>query len=72
MIIKSYEILKNILKFLDYNLFLFYGENEGLKKDIVENIKAETIKKNKNVEFVSLYESDILNNEEKFYHIKLP
>ena len=67
MIIKSYEILKNILKFLDYNLFLFYGENEGLKKDIVENIKAETIKKNKNVEFISLYESDILNNEEKFY-----
>ena len=67
MIIKSYEILKNILKFLDYNLFLFYGENEGLKKDIVENIKAETIKKNKNVEFITLYESDILNNEEKFY-----
>ena len=67
MIIKSYEILKNILKFLDYNLFLFYGENEGLKKDIVENIKTETIKKNKNVEFISLYESDILNNEEKFY-----
>ena len=67
MIIKSYEILKNILKFLDYNLFLFYGENEGLKKDIVENIKAETIKKNKNVEFISLYESDILNEEEKFY-----
>ena len=67
MIIKSYEILKNILKFLDYNLFLFHGENEGLKKDIVENIKAETIKKNKNVEFITLYESDILNNEEKFY-----
>ena len=67
MIIKSYEILKNILKFLDYNLFLFHGENEGLKKDIVENIKAETIKKNKNVEFISLYESDILNKEEKFY-----
>ena len=67
MIIKSYEILKNILKFLDYNLFLFYGENEGLKKDIVENIKTETIKKNKNIEFISLYESDILNNEEKFY-----
>jgi len=67
MIIKSYEILKNILKFLDYNLFLFHGENEGLKKDIVENIKTETIKKNKNIEFISLYESDILNNEEKFY-----
>ena len=71
MIIKSYEILKNILKFLDYNLFLFYGENEGLKKDIVENIKTETIKKNKNVEFISLYESDILNNEEKFYLLHL-
>ena len=67
MIIKSYEILKNILKFLDYNLFLFYGENEGLKINIVENIKAETIKKNKNVELISLYESDILNSEEKFY-----
>ena len=67
MIIKSYEILKNILKFLDYNLFLFHGENEGLKKDIVENIKTEAIKKNKNIEFISLYESDILNNEEEFY-----
>ena len=34
MIIKSYEILKNSNKFKDFNFFLLYGENEGLKKDI--------------------------------------
>jgi len=34
MIIKSYEIKKNKLNILENNLFLLYGENFGLKKDI--------------------------------------
>ena len=45
MIIKSYEIQKNPSNILRYNLFLLYGENNGLKKDIKESIKAALNKK---------------------------
>ena len=45
MIIKSYEIQKNPSNFLKYNLFLLYGENNGLKKDIKESIKVALNKK---------------------------
>ena len=38
MIIKSYEILKKPASFLKNNIFLLYGENEGLKKDIKKSI----------------------------------
>ena len=41
MIIKSYEVKKKNLDLLKYNLFLLYGENFGLKKDIKELIKKE-------------------------------
>ena len=34
MILKSYEIEKNILKVIKNNFFLIYGENNGLKKDV--------------------------------------
>ena len=34
MIIKSYEVQKNLQNLLKYKLFLLYGENTGLKKDI--------------------------------------
>ena len=34
MIIKSYEVKKNKSNILKNNLFLLYGENIGLKKDI--------------------------------------
>ena len=36
MIFKSYEILKKKLD--NFYLYLFYGENDGLKKDIIESI----------------------------------
>ena len=39
MITKSYEIEKNISKYIKYNMFLLYGENYGLKKEIQELIK---------------------------------
>ena len=54
MIKKSFEILNNTLIFLKYNLFLIYGENNGLKKDIIENIKKTILVKDSNVEFMSL------------------
>ena len=68
MIIKSYEVQKKISDLLKYNLFLLYGENFGLKKDIKELIKAETKRKDDTVEIISLYEDEILNNEENFYN----
>ena len=40
MIIKSYEIQKNLSNFLKYNFYLLYGENNGLKKEIRELCKT--------------------------------
>ena len=65
MIIKSYEIIKNYKKFSNYNLFLLYGENEGLKNDISDSIKKLS---DKNVEFLSMYEAEVLTNEENLYN----
>ena len=39
MIIKYFEINKE--KFDYYNLFLIYGENEGLKKEIIQTLKKK-------------------------------
>ena len=41
MIFKSYEIKKNKKNFLNYNFYLLYGENIGLKNDIRNIIKSE-------------------------------
>ena len=68
MIIKSYEILKNPLNFLKYNLFLLYGENYGLKKEIQNSIKILLDKQENNTELLSLYENEIISNEENFYN----
>ena len=68
MIVKSYDVEKKISNLLKFKLFLLYGENNGLKKDISETIK-KTIKKNeKNIETISIYENEILENEENFYN----
>ena len=46
MLIKSYEVLKKDLNLL--NSFLIYGENTGLKQDIVKSmIKLKEKKKHK-------------------------
>ena len=68
MIIKSYEVQKNKSNFSKYNFFLLYGENQGLKKDIRKFIKTTLEQKDDNVEILSLYEDEILNNEENFYN----
>lgn len=60
MIIKSFEIDKK--KFDNQDLFLIYGENEGLKKEIIQIIKK---KFKGGIE--SYDEAQILNNKELFY-----
>ena len=68
MIIKSYEIQRNPLNFIKYNLFLLYGENDGLRTDIKESIKVAVNQQNTHIELLSLYENDIINNEENLYN----
>ena len=68
MILKSYEIQRNPFIFLKYNMILLYGENHGLKKDIRESIKIQTRKQDSNIELLSLYENEIIDNEEIFYN----
>ena len=68
MIIKSYEVQKNRSNLLKYNFFLLYGENFGLKKDIKDIIKIAIKQKNDSLEILSLYETEIFDNEENFYN----
>ena len=68
MIIKSYEIKKNTKNFLGCNFYLLYGENIGLKNDIKDFIKTTINQKDDKLESISLYENDIINNEENFYN----
>tara|TARA_B100000886_G_scaffold332558_1_gene285416 strand:+ start:1371 stop:2357 length:987 start_codon:yes stop_codon:yes gene_type:complete len=60
MIIKTFEIIKK--KFDIQNFFLIYGENEGQKNEIIENLRR---KFRGNIEKYD--ESQILNNTEVFY-----
>ena len=60
MIIKALELnkIKNDLKF-----FLFYGKNEGLKKQLIEQLLA----KNKDDNFFKYEEKEILENKDIFF-----
>ena len=61
MIIKSFEL--NKIDFKKNNFFLFYGENEGLKKEIIEN----NFKNNYPKKTFYYDESEILNNKSIFF-----
>ena len=61
MIIKSFEI--NKIDFKKNNFFLFYGENEGLKKEIIEN----NFKKNYPKKTFYYDENEVLNNKSNFF-----
>ena len=69
MIIKSYEVKKNKSNLAENNFFLLYGENLGLKKDIKSFITEEIKQKSDSTEILSLYESEIVSNEENFYNL---
>jgi len=58
MILKHYSLNENIIK--KNNIFLLYGNNEGLKDDIINKI----IKNNHALRYD---ENEILNNQNQFY-----
>ena len=68
MILKSYEVKKNGSNFQKNNFFLLYGENIGLKKDIKVFIEAQIKQKNEELEILSFYESEIIENDENLYN----
>ena len=61
MIIKSYEI--NKINFLKNNFYLFYGENEGFKNQIIKN----QLEKKFNNKIFRYEESEILTNKDSFF-----
>ena len=61
MIYKSYLLEQNF-KGADKNLFLFYGENEGLKNEFKHLIKQINLKS----EVIAFSQEEVLNNEDNF------
>ena len=62
MILKSFEL--NKLKLENYNLYLFYGENEGLKEETIENL----FKKKYQDKIYRYEEKEILDNRDNFFN----
>ena len=63
MIVKSFELKKN----LNNKLFLFHGQNDGHKEDLINNIIKPKYKTNTYI----YTEKEILNNLENFYNLIL-
>ena len=59
MIFKSYILEKNT-NLIKKNIFLFYGENEGLKQEFKKKLKED----HKNKEIIKLFQEDILKNKD--------
>ena len=59
MILKSFEIEKNITNILKFKFILIYGENIGLK----ETFKKKIISINKTADIINIYQDDILKNK---------
>ena len=59
MIIKNFELDKIDIK--NFNLFLFYGDNQGFKDEIVEKICQQ-----KNLKKTLYFEKEVLSNSENF------
>ena len=62
MIYKSYILEKNIYTAKDKDIFLIYGENEGLKKNLKDSILKE--KKNEKSNISNFLEEEILKKPE--------
>jgi DNA polymerase-3 subunit delta len=62
MILKSYEL--NKIKLNDYKFFFFYGDNEGLKEEIIKNLFEK-----KYLNKIYRYEEkEILDNKNNFFN----
>ena len=59
MILKSYILEKDFNYFENYKIFLFYGENQGLKREFKEKLKIQ----NKNQEILNLFQDEIIKNK---------
>ena len=59
MIIKSYIAEKNLDQIDRFNSVLFYGENQGLKKDFKEKLRSI----HKEHEILNLFQDDIIKNK---------
>ena len=59
MILKNYEL--NKIKSIENKIFLFYGKNEGLKKEIIKNLSL------KDEETFVYEEKEILENSDIFF-----
>ena len=69
MIFKSYEIEKLKSIFVEKKIFLLYGENLGLKKEIKETIRLSIKKSGSELEEVIFLENEIIKNDENFYNL---
>jgi DNA polymerase-3 subunit delta len=63
MIIKSYLLEQDIRLLSDKNLFLFYGENLGLKNDFKNLIKKNL----PNYKIINLNQEEVIKNQENFF-----
>ena len=61
MILKSFEIKKN--KVIGFGIFVIYGDNEGLKSELIE-----TLKKTKERKIIKYEEAEIFKNKSIFYN----
>ena len=59
MIFKSYIIEESFEPIHNCKLFLFYGENQGLKQEFKEKLK----KQNKTKEILNLFQDEIIKNK---------
>ena len=58
MIFKSYILEQDIKKIENYRMFLFCGENHGLKK-----ISKKILKKKKNAKVINFLQSDVIKKK---------
>jgi DNA polymerase-3 subunit delta len=63
VILKSYIIEKDLNILDKYQAVLMYGENEGIKDDVRNELKA----KNKNSEIINFFENEIIKNKNILY-----
>ena len=62
MIIKSYLLEQDIKLLSDKNLFLFYGENLGLKNDFKNLIKLNS----PDYKIININQDEVIKNQENF------
>ena len=59
MIFKSYILEQNIQTVKNYKIFLFYGENQGLKKEFKINLRNQS----KDQEILNLFQDEIIKDK---------